>query len=87
MPDDFVLIGEEYKKCDSNWWKKVDLKGMYFVPRYFENDAILNQTKKSEKFVSIGELVEKGYLFIHSGHEVGSEAYALAVYLLLELPI
>ena len=31
--------------------------------------------KKSEKFISVGEMIENGYLRIHSGHEVGSEAY------------
>jgi N-6 DNA Methylase family protein len=75
LPDDFVSIGEEYKKANSAWWKKIDLRGMYFVPRYFENDTLLHQYRESEKFVSIGELVENGYLSIHSGHEVGSEAY------------
>ncbi|WP_343248477.1 N-6 DNA methylase [Diplocloster hominis] len=75
LPDDFILIGDEYRKKESKWWKKVNLRGMYFVPRYFENEVILSQYKESEKFISIGEMVEKGYLNIHSGHEVGSEAY------------
>lgn len=75
LPDDFVSIGEEYKKANSAWWKKINLRGVYFVPRYFENDTLLHQYRESEKFVSIGELVENGYLSIHSGHEVGSEAY------------
>jgi type I restriction enzyme M protein len=75
LPDDFVLIGEEYRKRESVWWKRVELRGRYFVPRYFENDAILFQYKKSERFISIGELVQNGFLNIHSGHEVGSEAY------------
>ena len=75
LPDDFFDIGFEYKKKNSLWWKTVSLRGTYYVPRYFENDALLIEYKKSEKFISVGEMIENGYLRIHSGHEVGSEAY------------
>ena len=75
LPDDFLEIGREYKKKESLWWKKVGLRGTYYVPRYFENDAFLLEYKKSENFISVGEMIENGYLHIHSGHEVGSDAY------------
>lgn len=75
LPDDFLDIGREYKKRNREWWKTVTLHGAYYVPRYFENDALLIEYKKSEKFISVGEMIENGYLHIHSGHEVGSEAY------------
>ena len=41
LPDDFFDIGFEYKKKNSLWWKTVSLRGTYYVPRYFENDALL----------------------------------------------
>jgi len=75
FPDDFVVIGAEYKKKDSEWWKSATLRGGYFVPRYFENEALISEYKESKRFISVGELVEEGYLHIHSGHEVGSDAY------------
>lgn len=73
--DDFIAIGTQYKKKKSEWWKSVILRGGYFVPRYFENDALISEYKESKRFISVGELVEQGYLRIHSGHEVGSDAY------------
>ncbi len=75
LPDDFIAIGMEYTNENSEWWKDVNLKGEYFVPRYFENDALISEYKNNNRFVSIGELVARGYLNIHSGHEVGSDAY------------
>lgn len=75
LPDDFISIGIEYSNKNSEWWKSVNLKGEYFVPRYFENDTLISEYKDNKRFVSVGELVAKGYLNIHSGHEVGSDAY------------
>lgn len=75
LPDDFISIGIEYSNKSSEWWKIVKLKGEYFVPRYFENNSLISEYKNNKRFVSIGELVAKGYLNIRSGHEVGSDAY------------
>lgn len=77
LANDFIAIGDDYsnREKETSFWKKVVLRGNYFVPRYFENESIVAQYKESKVFISLGELIEKGYLEKHSGHEVGSEAY------------
>ena len=73
LPNDFEEIARTYMN-DQNGsiWKKVQLKGNYFVPRYLAEKAIHHST---DKYITIGQMLQKGYLRKKSGKEVGSEAY------------
>lgn len=73
LPNDFELIAKTYANDTSeSVWKKVQLFGSYFVPRYLAGKSVVHD---STEYISIGEMIRKGYLKIKSGKEVGSEAY------------
>jgi type I restriction enzyme M protein len=74
IPNDFNIIGSTFKdRTDQNMlWKKATLSGQYFVPRYFANKVC---SYNGNEIMSLGELIDHGYITIKSGHEVGSEAY------------
>lgn len=72
LDNDFEKIATTYTGKQNNIWKKVELKGTYFVPRYlFE----INDRNDNEKRITIGEMISKGYLKKKSSKEIGSEAY------------
>ena len=73
LPNDFKVIAETYMN-DSHCgvWKNAKLIGNYFVPRYLAGKTL---RQNSNGYISIGEMIQKGYLKIKSGKEVGSEAY------------
>lgn len=50
----------------------MQLIGNYFVPRYLAGKATHHNP---DEYISIGEMIQKGYLKRKSGKEVGSEAY------------
>lgn len=73
LPNDFEVIARTYMNDpDGSIWKKTQLKGNYFVPRYLAEKAIHHST---DKYITIGQMLQKGYLRKKSGKEVGSEAY------------
>ena len=73
LPNDFELIAQTYMNDpDEKVWKKVQLIGNYFVPRYLAGKATHHNP---DEYISIGEMIQKGYLKRKSGKEVGSEAY------------
>lgn len=72
IKNDFQEIADTYLKPKNKLWKRVKLQGNYFVPRYLAGKIL---TDTSSDYISIGEMVEKGYLVKKSGKEVGSEAY------------
>lgn len=73
LPNDFEMIAKTYRNTSQKEaWKRVELTGNYFVPRYLAGKAIY---RNSGKYITIGEMLEKGYLKRKSGKEVGSEAY------------
>lgn len=72
-PNDFVSIAEDYINGNKGGsWKTVKMTGDYFVPRYMAGRV---NTETDDDCISIGEMLEKGYLVRKSGREVGSEAY------------
>lgn len=72
IENDFKEIAEAYLKPGNKLWKQVRLQGNYFVPRYLAGKIC---TDASSDYISIGEMIDKGYLVKKSGKEVGSEAY------------
>lgn len=73
LPNDFKLIAETYEEdSKEEIWTKVKLVGNYFVPRYLAGKAIHHS---STEYISIGEMIQRGYLKRKNGKEVGSEAY------------
>lgn len=73
LPNDFDLIAKTYMNDPNEQvWKRVKLKGHYFVPRYLAEKAIRHAPNE---YISIGEMIQKGYLKRKSGKEIGSEAY------------
>lgn len=73
FPNDFKIIAENYAHdSKQKVWKHVKLTGSYFVPRYLAGKAIPHS---SHDYITIREMIQKGYLKRKSGKEVGSEAY------------
>lgn len=72
-PNDFVGIAKDYSNGNAGGsWKKVRMAGNYFVPRYMAGRV---STENNDEYISIGEMLDRGYLIRKSGKEVGSEAY------------
>lgn len=73
LPNDFEMISKLYENDpNENFWKHVKLIGDYYVPRYLAGKAA---NHSSDEYITIGEMIKKGYLKRKSGKEVGSEAY------------
>lgn len=73
LPNDFALITKSFMNDpNEEIWKSAKLAGNYFVPRYLADKATHHN---SDEYISIGEMIRKGYLKRKSGKEVGSEAY------------
>ncbi len=73
LPNDFELIATSYMNDpNEDIWKSVKLHGNYFVPRYL---AVKTRLHNPNEYISIGEMIQKGYLKRKSGKEIGSEAY------------
>ena len=71
IQNDFYKIAEDYI-CKKESWKKVTMIGNYFVPRYLFGKV---STENTTEYISIGEMIDNGFLKRKSGKEVGSEAY------------
>ena len=73
LPNDFELIAQSYNDIpNSTIWKKVKFSGNYFVPRYLVGKMMF---KNTDNFISIREMIERGFLKRKCGREIGSEAY------------
>lgn len=73
LPNDFPIIAETYMKDpEQKVWKRVRLTDSYYVPRYLAGKAACHNPNE---YITIGEMIRKGYLKRKSGKEVGSEAY------------
>ena len=73
LPNDFKIIAQKYMDfSDEKIWKQAKLIGNYFVPRYLAGKA---ERHYENEYITIGEMIKKGYLKRKSGKEVGSEAY------------
>lgn len=78
-PDDFPNIGERFSAKKYPWQHTEIFNQYYLCPRYYDKTPI-NELKTEAKrlgadLISIREMVEKGYLQIRKGHEVGADAY------------
>lgn len=78
-PDDFARLGKPNSGSDSSW-EQVELScDEYLVPRYYTGGKTTSEEEerivKSEKRLSLGEMVRLGYCSVRKGHEVGSDAY------------
>lgn len=71
-PNDFKAIAEDFKVRHHKWWKNSYLEGNYFVPRYLVGKSII---RDKNNYITIGEMINKGYLIKKSGKEIGSESY------------
>ncbi len=71
--NDFLEIATKYNNDpDHIIWKPVELVGDYYVPRYLAGSVVAHD---KNEYITIGEMINRGYLIRKSGKEVGSEAY------------
>jgi type I restriction enzyme M protein len=81
FPDDFSIIAKEYFHKNSKIWSKGFAKDNYYlVPRYcqeFNNQEIKLNGSITEftGIYSFADLIEKKFITVKKGNEVGSEAY------------
>lgn len=75
-PNDFTQIAKGFtlteNKIKNNRWRRVKLSGTYFVPRYL---AGKNAHMDQKQYITIGTMIEKGYLRKKNSQEIGSESY------------
>lgn len=77
LPNDFERISRAYQNdSEHGIWKQVKLAGNYFVPRYLESKSTYYN---SEEYITIGQMIQEGYLKRKHGKEVGSEAYGTGI--------
>lgn len=81
-PDDFLAIGENFKSraAEMTPWQYTEIADPYYLcPRYYDKTPLNELKAEAERLgsdlISIREMVEKGYLRIRKGHEVGADAY------------
>lgn len=73
LPNDFDTIAKEYTRgIQTSFWRNAKLTGNYFVPRYLSGKTVKHDPGE---YITIGEMIQRGYLRRKSGKEVGSEAY------------
>jgi len=79
-PDDFQLIAKDWFSTKHEFCFDAKITNPYYlVPRYYDektNYLLKDDAKNLEATViSFEEMINKGWLSIKKGHEVGSEAY------------
>lgn len=80
-PDDFPNIAREFIDTASDYWTKGVAKDPYYiVPRYCQesNKQKIQLNGSITEFMgvfSFSELIEKKYISVRKGNEIGSEAY------------
>ena len=75
-PNDFAAIAENFTLDGNNstniYWHRTQLTGTYYVPRYLVGK---NAHAGQRNYITIGEMIEKGFLRKKSSKEIGSESY------------
>jgi len=80
-PDDFPKIAKEFNAKTTVYWTKGIAKDLYYlVPRYCQesNTQKIQLNGSITEFMGIfsfSELIEKKYISVRKGNEIGSEAY------------
>ncbi|MBU1723041.1 MAG: N-6 DNA methylase [Gammaproteobacteria bacterium] len=80
FPDDFASIANDWAADAHNYWFESHVSNKYYlVPRYYDRktDLLLERdaARFNAKIVSFEEMINRGWISIRKGHEVGSEAY------------
>lgn len=80
FPDDFSDIAKDWNAKKHEFWFESEITNKYYlVPRYYDRKTNLLLEHEAERFdgavVSFQEMVERGWISVRKGHEVGSEAY------------
>lgn len=70
--NDFSVISDAYRYCGGKIWHPATLTGSYYVPRYLASKA---EYSYKNGFITIGELINQGFLKKKKGKEIGSESY------------
>ena len=80
--DDLTNIGKTFakRKTDGAYWQLRSITNPYYlVPRYYDITPQQELSTEAERLgaelLSLGEMVERGYVKIRKGQEVGAEAY------------
>ncbi|KHD06569.1 hypothetical protein PN36_08350 [Candidatus Thiomargarita nelsonii] len=88
--NDFECISREWwegKKgkrsnggCDVHFWNRCQITNPYYlVPRYYDKTTEKLLTQEAAplhgKLISFSEMLDKGWITIRKGHEVGADAY------------
>tara|TARA_Y100000389_G_C17452942_1_gene516083 strand:+ start:163 stop:2058 length:1896 start_codon:yes stop_codon:yes gene_type:complete len=78
--DDFSKIGKDWFSKKPNICFQLEIPNKYyFVPRYYDkvvNQKILKNTKLfNSKILTIGEMIDKNWIKIRKGNEIGSDQY------------
>lgn len=81
-PDDYPIIGDSFKTRSTELtpWQYTEISDPYYLcPRYYDKSPLKELEKEAERLgaelVSIREMINKGFLRIRKGHEVGAESY------------
>lgn len=80
-PNQLREIGQAYGTPRRNeHWQLTDITNPYYlVPRFYDRTAVeeleFEAKKLRAELISIGEMVESGFLYVRKGQEVGAEAY------------
>jgi len=86
-PDDLTAIGATFAKrkhVNPYWQLRSVTNPYYLVPRYYDQTPQRELSCEAERLgaelLSLGQMVELGYLRIRKGQEVGAEAYGTGDY-------
>ncbi|RJP53405.1 MAG: N-6 DNA methylase [Anaerolineaceae bacterium] len=81
-PDDYPIIGDSFKTRSTELtpWQYTEITDPYYLcPRYYDKSPLKELEKEAERLgaelISVREMVNKGFLKIRKGHEVGAESY------------
>ncbi len=79
-PNDFSEIAKDWAEKRPTFWNTCTISDRYYlVPRYYDKRTIAlleeDVAEFAPKLISIGSMIEEGWLSIRKGHEVGAEAY------------
>ncbi|MDP2882279.1 MAG: N-6 DNA methylase [Azonexus sp.] len=80
FPDDFSAIAEDWSARGHEYWFESEISNKYYmVPRYYDRKTDLLMERDAERLsatvMSFQEMIDRGWISVRKGHEVGSEAY------------
>jgi type I restriction enzyme M protein len=80
FPDDFSAIAVDWSAIEHEYWFESEISNKYYlVPRYYDRKTDLLMDRDAErlnaKIMSFQEMIDRGWISVRKGHEVGSEAY------------